>query len=69
MNDWRHLNLGRLQVIWWPRRCFFATWQWPMLPSHPDVLPMFRSIVVWPLEFRWWYKPSYARLRGPEHLP
>ena len=56
-----HVNIGRLQVVWWPRRCLFKVWEWPSIPESPEVLPMFRAVIMWPLEFRWWLKPSRAR--------
>ena len=51
-----HIRLGRLQVIWWPRRCLFHVWVWPDYPPEFNAPPMFRSVILWPLEFRWWSK-------------
>jgi hypothetical protein len=68
MTTSQHINVGRLQVIWWPRRCLFRTFVWPDYPEL-GIVPMFRSVIVWPLEFRWWYRPTRERIEGLERSP
>ena len=53
-----HVNIGRLQVVWWPRGCLFKVWEWPSVPEVPECKPVLRAVIVWPLEFRWRLKPS-----------
>ena len=50
------MTIGRLHVIWWPRRVLFFTFIWPNYPEHLEVKPMFRAVFIWPVEFRWWFK-------------